>query len=58
MIAGSIGVAPGIARASGKTTSELRVLALKATERLAGTSSRSIRATNHPIRGAIIAKAM
>ena len=51
------GIAPGTANASGSTTSELRVLALKATARPASGASLKARATNQPISGARIANA-
>lgn len=51
----SIGTPPGTAKASGRTTSELRVAALNDTTRMALGSRRRFRATNQPINGARMA---
>ena len=57
MMAGTRGMAPGTTRASGRTTSELRVPALKATARPASGVSPASRETAHPMSGASTEKA-
>lgn len=57
MTAGITGIAPGTAKASGNTTSELRVAELNDTALLAVASSLNRLDTTHPMTGAMIANA-